>query len=585
MQKFCGLAHNASKYSSHEGTWKEPSTKEINERKKFFEEYSMTHFAFDQLGSFSNKFRFDFTDKYKSDFHEYYSNWYENDEYEENAIKCNYYNYHYGGYVILSVFLIISSIVDVTRRIRKDVKKGSGLCLKLALDTIPVFELICCVAPVLIGSKELLWLTILLLITRSFILELVQFIACLVQGSTRYITSIENYRDISIIILTIMVVFVPNDYIDDELSFTLNFNIKKLCSTSHMIKQNVKENDSTEGRRFGYGTDVTTKRKLSAFLIVFSWMLLMHHLALHPMLERFNFYLMMFRKVAKRFGLILIFYGLFAVSFAMGFYIIFHDDVGDSILEVDKSSTSSSFNQPYTALAKVAAMFLGEIEFDSMPIGLNHGRKDGFKSQVLAYIFLCMFMFMMVLVLNNLLNGLAVSDTDKIMKDATILHYTTYVDILTYSDSILHTFRSICRIIHTRVWFLRRLLHALDVQDYLLMESDFSGSDDMAGTKGFEVDLDFKERKTENVLMWSLRKISDFLSWHNSDRPTINNIVMEARQIMKNHRKDEIQERILSQTLASTIFSTDSKNIEEGGTEMNRNLHLIKNLVNTIKQL
>ena len=159
-------------------------------------------------------------------------------------------------------------------------------------------------APVLIGSKELLWLTLLLLVTRSFILELVQFMACLVQGSTRYITSIENYRDIAIIILTIMVVFVPNDYIDDELSFTLNFNIKKLCSTSHMIKQNVKENDSTEGRRFGYGTDVTTKRKLSAFLIVFSWMLLMHHLALHPMLERFNFYLMMFRKVAKRFGLI-----------------------------------------------------------------------------------------------------------------------------------------------------------------------------------------------------------------------------------------------------------------------------------------
>ena len=311
----------------------------------------------------------------------------------------------------------------------------------------------------------------------------------------------------------------------------------------------------------------------------------MYQFALHPMLGRFNFYLMMFRKVAKRFGLILVFYGLFGVSFAMGFYIIFHNDVGDSILEVDNSSTSLSFNQPYTALVKVAAMFLGEIDFDGMPIGINHGRKDGFKSQLLAYMFLCMFMFMMVLVLNNLLNGLAVSDTDKIMKDATILHYTTYVDILAYSDSILHTFRSICCIIHKRLRFLRPLLHAFDVQGYLLMESDFSGSDDMASTKGFEVYLDSRERKRENVLMWSLRKISEFLSWHNSDRVTINNIVMEAKQIMINHRKDEIHEKILSQTLASTFFSTDSGNIEEDGTERNRKLHLIKNLVNTIKQL
>ena len=117
------------------------------------------------------------------------------------------------------------------------------------------------------------------------------------------------------------------------------------------------------------------------------------------------------------------------------------------------------------------------------------------------------------------------------------------------------------------------------------MESDFSGSDDMASTKGFEVYLDSRERKRENVLMWSLRKISEFLSWHNSDRVTINNIVMEAKQIMINHRKDEIQEKILSQTLASTFFPTDFENIEEDRTERNRNLHLIKNLVNSIKQL
>ena len=155
--------------------------------------------------------------------------------------------------------------------------------------------------------------------------------------------------------------FVHNNNIADPISFTLSLHVNKLCETSHVINRTTDGNiprvqgyNGTLG--LGYGNDVTVKRKLSAFLIVLTWTQLMSSLAMHPMLQSFNFYLMMFRKVARRYIQILIFYAIFIISFGLGFYIMFHNDVGDSRLEVDNSSTSISFETPYSALMKALSL-------------------------------------------------------------------------------------------------------------------------------------------------------------------------------------------------------------------------------------
>ena len=74
-----------------------------------------------------------------------------------------------------------------------------------------------------------------------------------------------------------------------------------------------------------------------------------------------------------------------------------------------------------TALVKTFTMFVGELEFADLP----------FKTAV-GYIFLLAFVFLIVVVMMNLLNGLAVSDTGVIREEAEIYAYKCQVEIISY---------------------------------------------------------------------------------------------------------------------------------------------------------
>ena len=93
----------------------------------------------------------------------------------------------------------------------------------------------------------------------------------------------------------------------------------------------------------------------------------------------------------------------------MGFYIMLHNDTGESkpATEGEKGEEKEEypfFNQPWHGLIKTTIMFVGEIEFGDLPIELNSW---------LSFLFLLSFVFLIIVVLMNLLNGLAVSDTGK----------------------------------------------------------------------------------------------------------------------------------------------------------------------------
>ena len=71
-----------------------------------------------------------------------------------------------------------------------------------------------------------------------------------------------------------------------------------------------------------------------------------------------------------------------------------------------------------------------EFEFDDMDI------EGGNISTNMAYLFLLAFIFLMVIVLMNLLNGLAVSDTAEMIKDSRIESQVSFINTIRYFESV-----------------------------------------------------------------------------------------------------------------------------------------------------
>ena len=70
-------------------------------------------------------------------------------------------------------------------------------------------------------------------------------------------------------------------------------------------------------------------------------------------------------------------------------------------------------------------------EFSDIPVNLESNLAP------LAYVFFLSFVFLIVVVLMNLLNGLAVSDIGIIQEKAEVIGYISRVDTISYTESIL----------------------------------------------------------------------------------------------------------------------------------------------------
>ena len=170
-----------------------------------------------------------------------------------------------------------------------------------------------------------------------------------------------------------------------------------------------------------YGCHVNLKRHLSAFIIVLSWSELITMIGRHPKLTEINIYVTMLYRVLGTFILFLTWYSLFIIAFALGFYILLHQDHKDA-----EDHDYLFFDSLGMTIIKTFTMFVGELEFGDLPI------KTGF-----GYIFLLGFVFLIVVVLMNLLNGLAVSDTGVIRAEAEVYAYKTQVEIISYMESTI----------------------------------------------------------------------------------------------------------------------------------------------------
>ena len=141
----------------------------------------------------------------------------------------------------------------------------------------------------------------------------------------------------------------------------------------------------------------------------------------------------------------LVWYAVLIIAFGLGFYIMLHKDVGkgkDSKTDSKDTKTNANscpekeepygyFDTPWIALVKTSTMFIGEIEFSDIPI------EGGNVSVTFGYLFLLAFVFLIVMVLMNLLNGLAVSDIAEIVSASEIEGNISTINTISYFESVL----------------------------------------------------------------------------------------------------------------------------------------------------
>ena len=282
---------------------------------------------------------------------------------------------------------------------------------------------------VIVFADGMLWFAITIIFLPSVIRELIQFVV----GYNSYFLRWKNWCDLLLIALIVVVIYVPNEYVYDPLFFSLKQHIDKVCP----LKNSQQESTYSEGKsNITIVNHLGVKRGLAGFIIILSWTRLLFQIAKHPgkHTEKWNKYILMYRTVAISFLKLLFIYSFFIISFALGFYIIFHNDIGEARLKLkDGEGTVSPyrfFDTPFESFAKTFAMFIGEVDFNNIPIGISYERRHGNISGSLAYFFFLCFIFMVVIVLMNLLNGLAVSDIGKIVDDAEIQHQISMIHIL-----------------------------------------------------------------------------------------------------------------------------------------------------------
>ncbi|XP_041674060.1 transient receptor potential cation channel protein painless-like [Drosophila eugracilis] len=176
-------------------------------------------------------------------------------------------------------------------------------------------------------------------------------------------------------------------------------------------------------------------------------------------------HMLMLREVSMNFLKSFSFYSIFVITFSLCFFIIFgklpekKDRLAGTTISPETTESTSSFLEEenkqdfdftniFVALIKTIVMMTGE---------LNAG--DITFTSVYSYLFLVIFIMFITIVLLNLLNGLAVNDTQNIKMQAELNGEICRVNLVSRYEQVLNsggrpglfnshqTFRNICRLL------------------------------------------------------------------------------------------------------------------------------------------
>ncbi|XP_066995214.2 transient receptor potential cation channel protein painless [Anabrus simplex] len=161
--------------------------------------------------------------------------------------------------------------------------------------------------------------------------------------------------------------------------------------------------------------DSTTRPHLSAITILLSWAELVLLIGRHP---RLSTNIEMLKTVSMNFLQFLAWYSILIIAFALSFYTLFRRSAEDD----------NFFLGPGTSFFKTVVMVTGEFDASDLPFQYF---------PVTSHVVFVLFVFLVAIVLFNLLNGLAVSDTQAIKDDAELVGIVSRIKLVSYTESIL----------------------------------------------------------------------------------------------------------------------------------------------------
>lgn len=165
----------------------------------------------------------------------------------------------------------------------------------------------------------------------------------------------------------------------------------------------------------------------SAVAILLSWAELVLLIGRHPSL---SVNIEMFKRVSWNFLKFLAWYAILIVAFALSFYALFRDCGAVTECGEAGDSDENFFLDPGMSVFKTVVMLTGEFDVASIPFVSFPGT---------SHVVFVLFIFLIAIVLFNLLNGLAVSDTQAIRDDAEIVSYMSRVRLMSYIETLFQS--------------------------------------------------------------------------------------------------------------------------------------------------
>jgi len=261
------------------------------------------------------------------------------------------------------------------------------------------------------GLVTCAWVALILSTLGLVVKELLQMaVACRHNEVWEYLTSLENWMELAFIACSSM-----------------------LCISAGMNHQLV-----------------CTMRSAAAISLLTSWVLLFNMLARNPNFHRQNIHLTMFFKVMQMFVKIFLIFAPYIFGFGLFFYISLHnDDVSEPKEETgvtDKADTCSDIRKEIIekinekgdekgefldkvgfSVLKTLAMFVGELEFSDIPFD---------NVPYFSHVAFLIFVFLIVVVLMNLLTGLAVGETNLIQSEAAVCAQEVRLSVVQQAERI-----------------------------------------------------------------------------------------------------------------------------------------------------
>lgn len=177
----------------------------------------------------------------------------------------------------------------------------------------------------------------------------------------------------------------------------------------------------------------STKQQLSAVAILLSSAELVLLIGQFPKLST---NITMLKTVSWNFFKFLLWYCILIIAFALSFYTLFRKVNDDEDLVAPNPNTTEKseeeeedfFKDPGRSLFKTIVMLTGEFDAGSIKFS---------TFPVTSHMIFIVFVFMIPIVLFNLLNGLAVSDTQEIKADAELVGHISRIKLISYFESVL----------------------------------------------------------------------------------------------------------------------------------------------------